>query len=160
MADVHSSEIRSKNMRAIRTQDTAIETRLAERLAELGFSYRVQDKTLPGKPDFVLESHRAIVFVHGCFWHHHDCYLFKVPATRTDFWMNKIGGNVARDKKFIAELNASGWRVLVIWECALRGKMKLADEAVSSRLEEWVFAAQGNAEIDWQGIHQMRERPA
>ncbi|MEI2263990.1 very short patch repair endonuclease [Erwinia sp. CGal63] len=159
MADVHNPQTRSKNMRAIRTQDTAIETRLAELLAERGFSYGVQDKTLPGKPDFVLANHRAIIFVHGCFWHHHDCYLFKVPATRTDFWMSKIGGNVARDKKFIDELSASGWRVLVIWECALRGKMKLTDEEVSSRLEEWIFAGQGNGEIDWQGIHLMRERP-
>ncbi|MDN4626075.1 very short patch repair endonuclease [Erwinia sp. PsM31] len=160
MADVHTSAIRSKNMRAIRTQDTAIEIRLAELLAERGFSYRVQDKTLPGKPDFVLENPQAIIFVHGCFWHHHDCYLFKVPATRTEFWMNKISGNVTRDKRFIDQLSASGWRVLVVWECALRGKHKLADEAISARLEEWLFAGEGNAEIDWQGIHLMRERPA
>jgi len=155
MADVHTSEIRSKNMRAIRTQDTAIETRLAELLANLGFSYRVQDKSLPGKPDFVLESHKAIIFVHGCFWHHHNCYLFKVPATRTDFWLNKINGNVERDQRFIQELSASGWRVMIIWECALRNKEKLSDEAIGSRLEEWIFAAEGNGEIDWQGIHPL-----
>ncbi|WP_034949772.1 very short patch repair endonuclease [Erwinia oleae] len=154
MADVHSSEIRSKNMRAIRTRDTAIENRLATLLAELGLSYEVQDKTLPGRPDFVLRQHQAIVFVHGCFWHHHDCHLFKVPATRTTFWMEKIAGNVARDQRFIGELTAAGWRVLIVWECALRGKMKLDNEALSSRLEEWIFAGSGNAEINVKGIHQ------
>ena len=155
MADVHSSIIRSKNMRAIRTRDTAIETRLAEQLAGLGFSYRVQDKSLPGRPDFVLDCHQAIVFVHGCFWHHHHCHLFKVPATRTAFWMEKIDGNVERDKRSVAELSAAGWKVLIVWECALRGKTKLEAEALGSRLEEWLFAGQGNAEIDWRGIRRL-----
>ncbi|WP_147198598.1 DNA mismatch endonuclease Vsr [Pantoea sp. MBD-2R] len=155
MADVHSSIIRSKNMRAIRTRDTAIENRLAEQLAELGFSYRVQDKSLPGRPDFVLDRHQAIVFVHGCFWHHHHCHLFKVPATRTAFWMEKIDGNVERDKRAVAELSAAGWKVLVVWECALRGKTKLASEALGARLEEWLFAAEGNAEIDGQGVRPL-----
>ena len=155
MADVHSSETRSKNMRAIRTRDTAIENRLAELLAGQGFSYRVQDKSLPGRPDFVLEKYQTIIFVHGCFWHHHHCHLFKIPATRTAFWMGKIGSNVERDKRYIAELSAAGWKVLVVWECALRGKTKLQAEAMTSRLEEWIFAAEGNGEIDWQGIRQM-----
>ena len=154
MADVHSSEIRSKNMRAIRTRDTAIETRLAELLTELGLSYRVQDKTLPGRPDFILEQHKAIIFVHGCFWHKHHCHLFKMPATRTAFWLGKIDSNVARDKRYIAELTAAGWKVLLVWECALRGKTRLEEEALTSRLEEWICASAGNAEIDYQGIRQ------
>lgn len=156
MADVHSPETRSKNMRAIRTRDTAIENRLAVLLAELGFSYRVQDKALPGKPDFVLDDHRTIIFVHGCFWHHHHCYLFKVPATRTEFWMGKIGANVERDKRYIAQLSEAGWKVLAVWECALRGKYRLEAEEMASRLEEWIFAGEGNGEIDWQGVRQMR----
>jgi len=154
MADVHSSEIRSKNMRAIRTRDTAIETRLAELLTELGLSYRVQDKMLPGRPDFILEQYKAIIFVHGCFWHKHHCHLFKVPATRTAFWLGKIESNVARDKRYIAELTAAGWKILLVWECALRGKTRLEEEALSSRLEEWICASTGNAEIDYQGIRQ------
>ncbi|WP_158784408.1 very short patch repair endonuclease [Pantoea sp. BAV 3049] len=155
MADVHTSEIRSKNMRAIRTRDTAIENRLAELLSELGFSYRVQDKSLPGRPDFVLDSYQTIIFVHGCFWHRHHCHLFKVPATRTAFWLGKISSNVERDKRYIAELSAAGWKVLVVWECALRGKTKLEEEAMTSRLEEWIFAGEGNGEIDWQGIRRI-----
>ncbi|WP_261640349.1 very short patch repair endonuclease [Erwinia mallotivora] len=154
MADVHSSTIRSKNMRAIRTRDTAIENRLAELLAELGFSYSVQEKSLPGRPDFVLTQHQAIIFVHGCFWHHHHCHLFKVPATRTAFWMGKIDSNVLRDQRDIAALSAAGWRVLVVWECALRGKMRLEPSAVAARLEEWLCAGEGNAEIDFAGIRQ------
>ncbi|WP_421506233.1 very short patch repair endonuclease [Erwinia rhapontici] len=152
MADVHSSDVRSKNMRAIRTRDTAIEKRLAELLVELGLSYRVQDKSLPGRPDFVLADYQAIIFVHGCFWHRHHCHLFKMPATRTAFWQGKIDSNVARDKRYVEELTASGWRVLLVWECALRGKTRLEEDALRTRLEEWICAAENNGEIDEQGI--------
>ncbi|WP_426817987.1 very short patch repair endonuclease [Winslowiella sp. 2C04] len=155
MADVHSAAVRSKNMRAIRTENTAIEKRLAHLLEELGFSYQVQDKTLAGKPDFVLAEQRTIIFVHGCFWHHHHCYLFRVPATRSEFWLEKIGRNVERDRRDIATLTAEGWKVLVVWECALRGKLRLKDEAIRSRLEEWIIAGNGNAGIDHQGIHRF-----
>ncbi|MCX8956333.1 very short patch repair endonuclease [Erwinia psidii] len=154
MADIHTSAVRSKNMRAIRTRDTAIENRLAELLVELGLSYDVQDKTLPGRPDFVLAQYQTVIFVHGCFWHHHHCHLFKVPATRTDFWMNKIDGNVARDRRDIAALSAAGWKVLVVWECALRGKTRLEQVDISTRLEEWICAGEGNGEIDAEGIRQ------
>lgn len=152
MADVHSPDVRSKNMRAIGTRDTAIEKRLAGLLTGLGLNYRVQDKSLPGRPDFVLPDDQAIIFVHGCFWHHHHCHLFKLPATRTSFWKGKIDSNVARDRRDIEALTASGWRVLLVWECALRGKTRLPDRALSARLEEWVCAAERNGEIDEQGI--------
>lgn len=152
MADVHSREIRSKNMRAIRTRDTAIENHLAELLQQAGFSYRVQDKSLAGRPDFILDDYRVIIFVHGCFWHRHHCYLFKVPETRTAFWMGKINSNVLRDEQHIETLSKAGWRVLLVWECALRGKLKLDDGALTPRLEEWICAGAGNAEIDTRGI--------
>jgi len=155
MADVHKPEVRSRNMRAIRTQDTAIEQRLASLLHQLEIDYRVQDKTLPGKPDFVLPDYRAIIFVHGCFWHHHHCHLFKLPATRTEFWSTKIAGNVARDKRHLSALNHDGWKVLLVWECALRGKTRLTEQALQSRLEEWICAAESHAEIDEWGIHPL-----
>ncbi|MDU4094889.1 MAG: DNA mismatch endonuclease Vsr [Pantoea sp.] len=155
MADVHSAAVRSKNMRAIRTRDTAIEQRLGALLTDRGFPFRVQDKNLAGRPDFVLDEHRAIIFVHGCFWHHHHCYLFKVPATRTAFWMGKIGSNVERDRRHIAQLTQQQWKVLVVWECALRGKLKLDDEALIGRLEEWILVSDSNAAIDHQGIHPL-----
>ncbi|CAO96461.1 very short patch repair endonuclease [Erwinia tasmaniensis] len=155
MADVHTSEVRSKNMRAIRTRDTAIERHLAALLTDLGLHYRLQDKTLPGRPDFILPEWRAIIFVHGCFWHGHHCHLFKLPATRTAFWQGKIDSNIARDRRHVEELTASGWRVLLVWECAMRGKTRLEQRAISSRLEEWICAAVGNGEIDECGIRQL-----
>ncbi|MDY0972741.1 very short patch repair endonuclease [Siccibacter turicensis] len=153
MADVHDKATRSKNMRAIATRDTAIEKRLAGLLEALGIAFRTQDAALAGRPDFVVDDYRCVIFTHGCFWHHHDCYLFKVPATRTAFWLEKIGKNVARDRRDIALLREQGWRVLVVWECALRGRAKLSDEALSERLEEWICSGEGRADIDIRGIH-------
>lgn len=155
MADVHSKAIRSKNMRAIATRDTAIEKRIAPLLTSIGFDWRAQDASLAGKPDFVIDEYRCVIFTHGCFWHRHDCYLFKVPATRTEFWMTKINGNVARDRRDAEQLRAEGWRVLIIWECALRGRLKLTDAALCERIEEWVCGGGDMAEIDTQGIHAL-----
>jgi DNA mismatch endonuclease (patch repair protein) len=155
MTDVHNKATRSKNMRAIGTRDTAIEKRLAGLLTQAGFAFHVQDASLPGRPDFVLDEWRCAIFTHGCFWHHHDCYLFKVPATRTDFWLEKIGKNVARDERDLGLLHQQGWRVLVVWECALRGKMKLTDAALNERLEEWICAGHNAAQIDTQGIRTL-----
>ncbi len=160
MADVHSAAIRSKNMRAIRSRDTAIERHLAALLTALGFRYRVQDKTLAGRPDFVLEQENTLIFVHGCFWHHHHCYLFTLPATRTSFWQGKIDSNVVRDQRHIEHLSAQGWKVIIVWECALRGKLKLNDEAIMTRLEECILAADGNTAIDHQGIHPLSATPS
>ncbi|BDH45335.1 very short patch repair endonuclease [Salmonella enterica subsp. enterica serovar Choleraesuis] len=153
MADVHSKAVRSKNMRAIASQDTAIEQRLAARLRELELPFTVQRRDLPGRPDFALDESRCIIFTHGCFWHHHSCHLFKVPATRTDFWLGKIAANVERDGRVVRELIGSGWRVLVVWECALRGRERLDDAALSERLEEWICAGDNYCQIDGQGIH-------
>lgn len=153
MADVHDKATRSKNMRAIATRDTAIEKRLASLLTGQGLAFRVQDASLPGRPDFVVDEYRCVIFTHGCFWHHHHCYLFKVPATRTEFWLEKIGKNVERDRRDISRLQELGWRVLIVWECALRGREKLTDEALTERLEEWICGEGASAQIDTQGIH-------
>lgn len=155
MADVHDKATRSKNMRAIGTRDTAIEKRVAALLDECGFAWRAQEKTLPGRPDFALEEYRCAIFTHGCFWHHHNCYLFKVPATRTAFWMTKIDSNVARDRRDVARLHHLGWRVLIIWECALRGRMKLSDGDLEERLEEWICGGEGSAQIGTQGMSSL-----
>ena len=94
-----------------------------------------------------------MIFTHGCFWHHHNCYLFKVPATRTEFWLEKIGKNVQRDARGCEKLQALGWRVLIVWECALRGREKLDDEALSERVIEWICGGGDTAQIDTLGIH-------
>ncbi|ATF50018.1 very short patch repair endonuclease [Citrobacter freundii] len=153
MADVHDKATRSKNMRAIATRDTAIEKRLASVLTEQGVTFRVQDAALPGRPDFVVDDYQCVIFTHGCFWHHHECYLFKTPATRTQFWLAKIGKNVERDARDRERLQALGWRVLIIWECAIRGRKKLSDEALSERVVEWICSGGATAQIDTQGIH-------
>ncbi|MGB7803058.1 very short patch repair endonuclease [Buttiauxella sp.] len=157
MVDVHSKAIRSKNMRAIATRDTAIEKRLAALLSECGFTFHVQDASLAGRPDFVIDEHRCVIFAHGCFWHHHHCHLFKAPATRTDFWLNKIGKNVERDKRDVQRLLSEGWRVLLVWECALRGREKLGDLALSERLEEWICSGGHHAQIDTLGIYELQD---
>lgn len=153
VADVHSKAVRSKNMRAIGNRDTAIERRLAAILGELEINFSVQRADLPGRPDFVLDEARCIIFTHGCFWHRHNCYLFKVPATRTEFWLAKIAENVARDVRCIDALWALGFRILVVWECALRGRERLSDADLSERLEEWICAGDAYCQIDSHGIH-------
>jgi len=152
--DVHSKALRSKNMRAITARNTKIEFQVGELLTDCGAVYRMHDSLLPGKPDFVIESSRCVIFTHGCFWHHHHCYLFKLPATRTDFWQQKIAANVVRDKRNIEALLSLNWRVLVVWECALRGKGRLSDKGLTERLEEWICSGVDHAEIDMRGIHQ------
>jgi DNA mismatch endonuclease (patch repair protein) len=118
MVDVHNTEQRSRNMSAIRGRDTKPEKRVRSILHELGYRFRLQRKDLPGKPDIVLAKHKTVVFVHGCFWHCHDCRFGMVrPQTRAEFWTAKRQSNVERDVRNKLALEALGWRVLVVWEC-------------------------------------------
>jgi len=91
---------------------------------------------LPGKPDIVLPRHRTVVFVHGCFWHGHDCPLYRLPKTRPEFWAAKIGGNKKRDERVARELESDGWRVLTVWECSLRGVPEGRQQAFLDGLAE------------------------
>jgi DNA mismatch endonuclease, patch repair protein len=118
VTDVHSVEQRSRNMAAIKDRDTKPEMKVRSLLHSLGFRFRLHKKDLPGKPDIVLTKHQTVIFVHGCFWHCHDCRWGSViPKTRAEFWSEKRSGNVLRDKKKKAVLEAAGWKVLTIWEC-------------------------------------------
>jgi len=103
--------------------------------------FRLHDRKLPGRPDLVLPKYRAVILVNGCFWHGHDCHLFKWPRTREEFWKAKIYANVARDKKNSTALQAAGWRVGVIWECALKGRLRLPTGDVLSRLTQWLASS-------------------
>jgi DNA mismatch endonuclease (patch repair protein) len=128
MADVHTPEQRSRNMAAIRGGDTKPEMRVRSLLHALGYRFRLHRKDLPGKPDIVLPKYRTVIFVHGCFWHCHDCrYGRVVPATRAEFWAAKRTGNVARDAKQKAALEAAGWKVIALWECEMRSGDALRD---------------------------------
>lgn len=120
MVDVHTPEIRSKNMRAIHSADTKPELLIRKALHAAGFRFRLHKAELPGKPDVVLAKYRTVIFVHGCFWHGHDCKYFKLPKSHPDFWAAKIEANRARDQVVLAKLNQLGWHVIVVWECATR----------------------------------------
>jgi DNA mismatch endonuclease, patch repair protein len=121
VSDVHSPEQRSFNMSRIRSRDTKPEMIVRSLVHQMGYRFRLHKKGLPGTPDLVLAAHRKVIFVHGCFWHMHRCRYGKVsPATNTEFWQNKRGGNVTRDQRNRRQLRAAGWSVLVIWECWTR----------------------------------------
>jgi|TARA_R100000455_G_C6268405_1_gene123884 DNA mismatch endonuclease (patch repair protein) len=107
-------------MSGIRGKDTKPEMVVRRGLHAMGFRFRLHDRSLPGNPDLVLRKYRTVIFVHGCFWHRHDCRYFKWPATRPEFWRNKILRNVERDEENVAALEAMGWRVLTVWECETR----------------------------------------
>jgi DNA mismatch endonuclease (patch repair protein) len=121
MTDVHTAAQRSYNMSRIRGAHTAPELRVRKVLHAIGLRYRLHGRGLPGKPDLVFAGARAVLFVHGCFWHMHRCKYGKpVPATNTTFWAEKRRSNVERDKRNRAALKAEGWRVFEIWECQTR----------------------------------------
>jgi DNA mismatch endonuclease, patch repair protein len=121
MTDVLTPAQRSFNMSRIRGSHTAPELRVRKLLHAMGFRYRLHGKELPGKPDLVFPRARAVLFVHGCFWHMHRCKYGKpVPATNTDFWAQKRRSNVERDQRNRAALRADGWRVFEVWECHTR----------------------------------------
>lgn len=118
MADVHDKVTRSKNMAAIKGRNTKPEMLVRRFLHANGFRYKLHDKSLPGKPDIVLPKYKTVIFVHGCFWHgHKGCKYFVVPKTRTEWWLNKINGNIANDKKAIKALKKEGWKIINLWEC-------------------------------------------
>ena len=140
MADVHTNEVRSKNMAAIKAKDTKPELYIRKALFKKGFRYKLHDKKLPGKPDLVFPKYKAVIFVHGCFWHGHDCHLFKWPSTRPDFWYQKIKRNIEVDKNNYKKLKKYGWRVLTIWECALKGKTRKPAEKIIDEAGNWLIA--------------------
>ena len=121
MTDVHTPEQRSRNMAAIRGRNTKPEMRVRSLLHHLGYRFRLHRKDLPGKPDIVLPKYRMVIFVHGCFWHCHDCRWGKVvPKTRAGFWALKRKDTTERDARNVEALRGAGWNVLSIWECETR----------------------------------------
>ncbi|MBY8824607.1 very short patch repair endonuclease [Sphingomonas colocasiae] len=138
MADIVPADVRSRMMSGIRGTDTKPEQLLRKGLHAQGFRFRLHDRMLPGKPDIVLSRYRAVIFAHGCFWHGHDCHMFRWPSTREAYWRKKIGGNRERDTRSEEALREAGWRCAVIWECALRGRGRLPFSLVIDRLANWL----------------------
>jgi len=148
--DVLTKEQRRKNMRNIRGRGTKPERFLARTLHAHGFRYRLNVASLPGSPDLVFPKYRVVIFVHGCCWHGHDCHLFKVPATRQDFWLNKINKTKARDAYAIEALMDHGWRVMVVWECAIKGRSKRPVGQILKSCE--AFLRGDDAQLETRGL--------
>ena len=137
MADNHTPEQRRKNMSRIRGKNTKPEEIVRKYLFSRGLRYRKNVRRLPGCPDIVLTKYKAVIFVNGCFWHHHDCDRFKWPSSNQAYWVPKIKGNVERDKRNRQLLSAMGWKVIIIWECQLKKeKEKDSLEALYNRITE------------------------
>jgi len=149
--DIVDSKTRSRMMSGIRAKDTKLEIRIRKALFALGFRYRLHANDLPGKPDIVLPRHRAVVFVHGCFWHGHDCDLFRLPATRTDWWKAKIQRNRTRDREIAADLSGRGWRQAEIWECAVRGSNSRSAAEVADEIAVWLSTSTRTMSIRAEG---------
>lgn len=130
-------------MAAVRARDTKPELALRHRLHALGLRYRLNVRTLPGTPDLVFPRHKAVVFVHGCFWHGHDCPLFVIPRTRPEFWLAKIGANQCRDLRNHQLLLDSGWRIATVWECSMRGRGAPGAAQVASAVSGFVRQCSG-----------------
>ena len=135
-------------MSGIKGKDTQPELAIRRGLHAKGFRFRLHAKKVPGKPDLVLPHFRAAIFVNGCFWHRHDCHLFKMPSTRREFWSQKIERNVERDQIVRAQLAEKGWRFLVVWECALKGRTRLGIDEVIARIAQWLTGNEPSIEIE------------
>ena len=139
VADITDPKTRSRMMSQIKSKDTKPELAIRKRLYAMGYRYRLHVKRLPGKPDIVFPGRKALVFVNGCFWHYHDCHLFKMPATRREWWRAKLEGNRRRDELNQTTLLAAGWRVMVVWECAWRKKNRETEyDQITANIARWL----------------------
>ncbi len=148
MADIKSPEARSKNMSAIRSVNTRPEVKIRKALFAKGYRYRLYDKKLPGKPDIVLPKYKTVIFIHGCFWHGHEgCYLYKRPVQNREFWDQKIGANKQRDAEVTKVLLEKKWKVLIVWECSIKGRYKLPFDDVISKIIAFIHSDKAYDEI-------------
>lgn len=133
--DILTPEKRSWNMSRIQSKNTKAELAVRSSLHKIGYRFRLNDKTLPGKPDIVLPKYKTVIFVHGCFWHRHSgCKYAYIPKSRIDFWNNKFTDNIERDKRNISALQKEGWCPIVIWECKIKKDLAFAIHRISAIL--------------------------
>lgn len=145
MVDVMDPQKRSALMSRIRARDTAPELCVRHYLWRGGFRYQLYRRDLPGRPDLVLPKWRKVIFVHGCFWHRHmGCPYFRLPRTRTRFWDEKLRRNQRRDLAAVEDLTRDGWKVAVVWECAIR----LDPSKTARKLAMWIAHGKSNLELD------------
>lgn len=134
-------------MSGIRGRNTRPEILLRKALHRRGYRYRLNVCGLPGKPDMVFAGRQAVLFANGCFWHRHDCHLFKWPGTRQAFWEQKLNANAARDARNLEQLAKTGWRVGIVWECALRGRHSQRFEDVIDQCSDWLESDRTGLEV-------------
>lgn len=149
--DTVDRKTRSSIMSRVKGKHTKPELLVRKALYAAGFRYRLHYKKLPGHPDIVLPKYKAIVLVNGCFWHGHKCHLGTIPATRRRFWLKKFDENRRRDQKNIRTYTEHGWRVIVIWECALKGKRSGKFDKVVARMVRFLNSSVMCAEIAGRG---------
>jgi DNA mismatch endonuclease (patch repair protein) len=137
--DIVDAATRSRMMSGIRSKNTKPEILIRKALHRRGFRYRLHSPNVPGRPDMVFPKLRAVIFVNGCFWHGHDCPLYRLPSTKTEFWRNKIGRNIERDLEVRRKLSGCGWRHLTIWECAIRGPNKIGLKKAVDKCTRWLL---------------------
>lgn len=137
MSDILDKETRRKLMSSVRSKNTSHELRVRKALFSKKLRYRIHKKNLPGSPDLVFPKYKAVVFIHGCFWHYHNCKKGKLPKTNQSFWKEKLEKNRDRDQRNIHNLESLGWRVAVIWGCDLFGEKRFLLEI--SRIYEWII---------------------
>ncbi len=134
--DSISPEHRSWNMAQIKGKDTKIEVRVRQYLFSKGFRFRKNDKRFPGKPDVVLPKYKTVIFVNGCFWHMHEgCKQGRLPKSNVEYWEEKLGKNVANDKKHNQQLIEMGWKPITIWECELKNDFEGTLEKIIEQLK-------------------------
>ena len=140
--DTVDAKTRSKIMARVKGKDTKPELFVRKALYEKGYRYRLHYKKLPGHPDLVFPKYKAAIFIHGCFWHRHGCYKSTTPSTRVDYWLNKFEENVERDKRQIEQILALGWRVMIIWECVIKGKTKFDSDDIVVAITKWLKSSE------------------
>jgi len=133
-------------MARIRSKNTKPEITVRRAVHAAGFRYVLHDRRLPGHPDIVMPRHRVVVFVHGCFWHGHTCRFFRLPGTHAAFWLGKIARNRERDAAAIGALLVGGWRVAIVWECALRSGEATREKSMT-RLIHWLASGRKRIEV-------------
>ena len=147
MTDNISPEKRSEVMSRVRSKDTTPELLIRKGLHAQGFRYRLHAKDMPGKPDLVFPRYKSVILIHGCFWHGHSCHLYRFPKSNTDYWKRKIARNITRDVTNRQLLYDKGWRVLIIWECAIKGRERLEFKNVVELAAAWLRSANSITEI-------------
>ncbi len=142
MAKESSKEQRSRIMASIRSSNTTPEIKIRKILYNHGYRYRLNVKKLPTSPDIAISKYKTAILINGCFWHYHGCHISHLPKSNREFWQNKIKRNLERDKLGVSKLLTLGWRVLIIWECAINGKKKLDSDTLINQIKAFIHSTQ------------------